>query len=104
MSWGIFNIGNWIQSLKTPSWLRAMLGSIQQIIISTMVSIGKAYIQQLGNKIIEVEGMNISGEEKWAIVFKFGKSILPNVSDSMLNLAIELLVNMFKKTGFARVS
>ena len=48
-------------------------------------------------KILEVNGMNIPSEEKFKIVFKWGKENIPDIKDSALNLLIELIYAKVKR-------
>ena len=96
-------IYDWIKSLKTPSWLKEIFDELQGIIISTLLQIGKEYITGLSDKIIEVANMDITSEKKFKLVFQWGKQNIPDIKDSVLNLAIELLVTLCKANGFKRV-
>jgi len=88
---------NWIKSRKTPVWLRVLLFELQNIITSMMLQIGKAYLEGLEAKIIEVENSDMSGDEKWQVVFTWGKENIPDIKNDVLNLAIELLLSILKK-------
>jgi len=97
-------IYDFIKGVKTPLWLKTLLGELQKLIIATALSIGKEYLKNLENKIFEVSNMNIPSEEKFKIVFKFGKDTMPSIKDSVLNLIIEILVSLLKNNGFIRIS
>ena len=94
---------DWIASFKTPRWLKAFLQEIQDMLVATLLQIGKEYLKNLENKILEVADMNIPSDQKFMIVFTWGKQNIPNIKDSILNLAIEILVSLLKKNSFVRV-
>jgi len=94
---------DFIKNIHTPNWLKKLLEEIQGIIISTILNIGKEYLLQLEEKIIEAQDTGMSWEAKWEYVFKWGKANIPNIKDSSLNLAIELLVNLLKQRNFMKV-
>ena len=85
-----------IKGFKTPYWYKVWTVEIQNLIISIMVQVGKEYILQLQNKILEVSKYDISGKEKFKLVFELGKDLLPQTKDSALNLLIENLFNRLK--------
>ena len=97
-------IYDWLKNLTTPKWLKELLGEIQEVIIAAMLQIGKTYVSGLVDQIITVADMDISNTSKFKKVFDWGKKNIPDIKDSTLNLAIECLVSMLKKTGFAKVS
>jgi hypothetical protein len=92
-------IYDWIKNIKTPTWLRDLLGEIESILMQVAFLVGKTYIDQLTAEILRVSSLQISGEEKFNLVFKFGKKNLKNIKDSYLNLIIESLVNKLKTKG-----
>lgn len=91
------NVYDWIKNIKTPNWLRALLQEIQDILVATILSIGKEYLDQITAKILEVNGQNIPPEMKFKIVFNFSKNLLPQAKDSVLNALINLLVLRMKE-------
>lgn len=97
MSWGIFKIGDWIKGLITPKWLKKLLKELQDIIVSIIYSVGMDYLNQIQVKILEVNNQNIPPEEKFRIVFRFSKDLLPTAKDSILNALINMLVLKIKK-------
>ena len=90
---------NWIKGIKTPTWLKAMLQVVQDILISIAKQIGREYLNQLRTKIIEVSKKDISTEQKFKEVFTYARVSLKlsDIKDSALNLLIESLVNSLKK-------
>ncbi len=85
-----------IKNIKTPKWYKALMAEVQDLIISIILQVGKDYVHQLQFKILEVSKMNIPSEQKFVLVFNFGKELIPTIKDSFLNLLIETLVNRLK--------
>jgi len=87
-----------IKGIETPDWLVEILQAVQDIIVEIVLQIGKAYIDKLKDKIVEINKENISSHEKFQTVFDYAKIELKLVlSDSNLNFLIEYLVNKLKK-------
>lgn len=95
-------IYNWIESIKCPSWLKPILEEIQDIILSTMLQIGKDYLSGLTDKILYAQSQDWTNEVKFKFVYKWGMENIPNIKESVLRMAIEVLVNLAKKNGFVR--
>lgn len=85
-----------IKNWKAPAWVKIFLQEIQDIIVSVALQVGRDYLDNLRNKIIEVSMQDISNENKFKIVFDYGKYLMVNIKDSYLNLLIEILVNKLK--------
>jgi len=94
---------NWIAGITTPSWLKILFDELQTVIVSTFLNIGKAYLDGLEAQIIKAQESGLSSDAKWQMVFNWGKANIPNIRDSALNLAIELLVNLLKRRSFMKV-
>ena len=101
--WPFQELADWIRGIETPTWLKNLLGEIQEIIISTLLQIGRSYLEQLKDKIIEAQNKFTDPEVKWEYVFEWGKKNIPNVKDLSLNLAIEIFVAVLKKNNFVRI-
>ncbi len=97
-------IADWIQSIKTPTWLKTLLAEVQKILIAALIGIAKAYITKLEDKIIEVANSSMSNKDKFNVVFKYGKAEFPDIKDSILNTLIECLVLILKEKGFAKIT
>lgn len=88
---------DWIHSLITPQWLKKLLADLQDILLGIVYSVGIDYLNQIQVKILEVNNQNIPPEEKFRIVFRFSKDLLPTAKDSILNALINMLVLKIKK-------
>ena len=87
---------NSIRNFKAPDWLKVLILDVQNMIVAMFVQIGKDYLSGLQAKVAEVNGMNISSENKFNAVFKWGKDNMPDIKDSILRLLIEIIVNKIK--------
>ena len=90
-------IYNWIKNIKTPEWYKILMADLQDLILQILVSVGKAYIEKLQEKILDVSKSTMSNRDKFTAVFKYGKQLLPTVKDSALNMTIEILFNRLKE-------
>ncbi len=88
---------NWLKKLAVPKWLKIIIQEINDLMIAVMLQVGKDAIGTMKKKIVEVANMNIPNEEKFNVVFKFGKQSFRDIKDSTLNLLIETLVSYLKK-------
>ena len=97
-------LANWIKR-PTPTWLKAILQEVQNIIVAVALQIGQAYISELEGKIIEAAGMNITSEQKFEFVFSWARKNLAfkKVKDSALNLLIEAFVSRLKENSFLKI-
>ena len=103
MSWGFFKIYDWIASIKTPAWMKCVLKEIQDIIVSTVLSIGKEYLKGLEEQITIASEMDIPNKKKFEIAFKWGKDNIPNIKDNALSIAIEVILAVLKKRAFMEI-
>ena len=89
-----------IKNWKAPQWFYDLMGEIQTIIISILMQVGKSYIDQITDKIIDIAKEDIPPEAKFERVFEYvrvelGLSV-EQIKDSALNLLIEMLVSKCK--------
>jgi hypothetical protein len=98
---GIFQrIYDWLNDIRTPIWLQGILKEMQDIIVASLLQIGKEYLTGLSAKICEVAGNDWTNERKFDAVWAWGKTNIPDVKDAALNLAIEILYALAKKNNF----
>lgn len=92
---------DWIRGIKTPDWLRDLLQEIQDVFVAFCIQIGKDYLTDLKNKIIEVSNTDLSNEDKFQAVFNYARDrfIGINIKDSALQLIIQYLVVKLKQQG-----
>jgi len=89
---------DFFKNLTAPEWLVELLQKIQDIVFSIIMQIGKDYLDKIRAKIIEVNALPLSNEEKFKKVFDYARvELMLTLSDSNLNLIIEALVNALKK-------
>lgn len=93
-------IYDWLSEVKTPAWLKSMLQEIQDVIVASLLQIGKEYLKGLSEKICEVAGNDWTNERKFEAVWAWGKANIPDIKDAALNLAIEVLFAVAKKNNF----
>lgn len=96
-------IYDFIKSIKTPAWMKSILKEIQDIIVSSVLSIGREYIKGLEDQITIVSDMDIPNKKKFEIVFKWGKDNIPNIKDNALSIAIEVILAILKKRAFMEI-
>ena len=89
---------NWIKNWQTPTWLVVLLGEIQILLIGILEKVGKDIISEIEHEIIKVNDMNITDRQKFDRVFNFAvtKLDLTYLTDSAINLLIEVLVSRLK--------
>jgi len=75
------------------------MGDVQSIFLQTLFTIGKAQLELIKAKIIEVAQTGMKPEEKFEAVFNYTKSIQINIKDSVLNTLINALVLGLKNKG-----
>ena len=104
----IFNkIANWLKALKTPKWLVEMYQYIlDKIRFPVLQKLGKEAINDLQKYIIEA-----SHHDEWSGVEKLKyvrDKFIPewkvklNLTDSLINMAIELVLQEMKSKGFIK--
>ena len=89
----------WLKSIFSSGWMKAILQFILSHLKTVLVQVGKEVYDRVKAKIVEVSGMQITNKEKFDLVFKYAKGLLPEIKDSALNLLIESLVNQLKVRG-----
>ena len=101
---------SWLQKLinaidfKTPQWLKDLMKQLQDLIVSILMQVGKAYIQYLETAIIEAaEHPDWSNDQKFQYVFDKAKAgfveFAITLKDSEINALIEQLVLLLKRNG-----
>ena len=95
---------DWIKATKTPKWLLRILGVVEDIAIEVFLQIGKEAIDYLREQIFAQASLDISGREKLENVVKNFREhyIGINITDYMLNIAIELLLGELKQSGILK--
>ena len=93
------NIFDWFKNkfLGLPKWAKDILTAIWDLLKSILLQVGQDYLDRLKNKIVEASGLSLSNDDKFKMVFKYAKTLLPQMKDSALNLLIETLVSQLKK-------
>ena len=92
----------WIQSLKTPAWLRGLLDILwYAVVVPTLKEIGKAGCDLIREKIVYAAGQPWTGQEKLNYVkeeflLSFGGT---NLRERVLNRGIELLLGEIDAAG-----
>lgn len=88
-----------IRSWKTPSWLRELLVSLQDILTDVVRIVGQDALSYLEQSIISQSRLDNTNREKMDNVIQGFRNRfdMKNVSDSMLNTSIELLLQKLKK-------
>jgi len=92
---------NFFKNLKTPHWLERAFAMAQDIVEDALVALGEEAVNFLRVQIFEQAKSNAPNEQKFknvVLAFK-GKYKDFNISDSMLNIAIEILLGVLKKEG-----
>jgi len=89
----------WLKNLIGASWFKAILNVIWGILKDAFVTFGKNKIEKIKAKIVEASKLEISGEEKFKLVFDYVKSLVPTAKDSLIDTVIQSLVSYLKKTG-----
>lgn len=91
---------DWIRSRTTPAWLKWLLDILKGIVVDVVKIIGKEAMQFLQTEIMMVAKLDMTGTEKARYVADSFRAryTMATVTDSMLNLAIELLVAQLKKS------
>ena len=87
-----------IKRIRTPRWLKVILGEMQELVIAILLRVGKQYLESIKEKIIEVNGMHISNEEKFNKVFDYCREELnlSEMRESALDYIIQFLVTKLK--------
>lgn len=98
MAWGIFKLYGFFQSLRTPKFLKNLFRHLYLILTQIFLTVGQGYLDSIQNEIIRVGKLNLSGEDKFKLVFKFAKGEAPKLKDRYINLLIESLFNKLKQS------
>ena len=90
---------NWLDSLKTPEWLKVILGELQDILVSVLLQTSQVFISQLEQQIIAVNDKYPDNKQKFEAVYKWTMSQGQGLKDSAVNLLIETCVARLKAKG-----
>ena len=92
---------DWFKNITTPVWLKEFFDTLQEMLIKALTQIGEEVMTAIEAKIIEVNDKPITGREKLQEVFNYSKTVLnlTTLSNSLLNMLIEILVNRLKVSG-----
>ena len=93
------HVADWIQGIKTPEWLKALLYEIQIVIMGVLRQFSADYVASVKGKIVEVAGQDMPSGEKRDIVLKYAISLGGNYKERAIRALIENLVNLFKEKG-----
>ena len=87
-----------IKRYTAPKWLTLLMGDVWEITYAIVLSVGRAYIQQLEAKIIEVaQDTSLSNQQKFDKVFDYARGFtMVKITDSALNLLLEALFSRLK--------
>lgn len=89
---------DWFKNLTAPQWLRQIIKTLNDLLISLALQIGKNAINKIKAKIIEVaDNPKLTNEDKFKEVFDFTIELSPQLSERYINLLIESLVNQLKE-------
>lgn len=88
-----------IKKWQAPKWFSDLMGEAQAVFLATLYQIGKAQMEAIKDKVIEVAGSNMSNEDKFKAVFNYAKSINISIKDSVLNALINAIVLALKNKG-----
>jgi len=86
-----------IQSIEAPKWYVDLMGDMQSVFLNVLYQIGKAQLEAIKSKVIEVAESNLSNEDKFKAVFDYARSIKINLKDSVLRALIEAIVVSLKQ-------
>jgi len=89
---------DFLRNLVAPLWLERLIKELNDIILGILYEVGKGAISAIKDKIVEVSQEDITSKKKFDKVFKFGKELIPSITDSALNLLIEVLVSTLKQS------
>ena len=93
-----------IKGLKTPEWLKRILNVVEDIAKEVFTQLGKEAMEYLRDAIFKQANLDITGKEKLENVVKGFREhyIGINITDYMLNIAIELLLGELKQSGILK--
>jgi len=94
---------DWVDGWKAPAWLKALLQSLNDLMLAVLKEVSQQYINYIKNQITYAAGQNWTAEEKFNYVFNQAKTGLTEFSitlkDREINLLIEFLVAQLKGAG-----
>jgi SLT domain-containing protein len=91
-----------IKAIKTPTWLKVLLGELQVLMFDIAKKAGQNYVAYVEGLIIQAAGMtNLSNKQKFEYVFdnarKSGVAAVITLKDNELNVLINFLYSQWKK-------
>lgn len=91
---------DYLKSLKTPDWLKRLLGMIEEIAVEVFTQIGEEAKNYLKEEIYRQAKLEITGRKKLDnVITGFReKYAMIAIGNYALNLAIELLLGELKKS------
>jgi hypothetical protein len=93
---------DFIKAIKTPTWLKELLQSLQDIMLAIAKKAGQDYIAYLEAMIVEASLMNnLSSKQKFDYVFGKAKSggisAIITLKDNEISTLINFLYSQYKK-------
>lgn len=90
---------DWIKKQTAPKWFVSLMADVQSIFLEMLYQIGKAQLEAIKAKIMEVAQTDMKPEQKFKAVFDYAKNINIDIKDSVLNTLINALVLGLKNKG-----
>ena len=90
-----------IKSMKYPWFITNFLGKVEDIVKSLLFQLGRAFVIDLENAILSAQaipGLTNPQKRDYAVTIMRAKYTGAEIADSALNLAIEMVVNILKKS------
>mgnify|MGYP001350122344 CR=1 FL=1 len=92
---------DFFRNIKTPTWLKILLGELQDLMIVVLQKAGKDYINFVTEQVIAAaQDNNMSSGEKFDYVFKQAKKHLTlcvfTLKDNEINCIIEFICSKLK--------
>ena len=93
---------DYIKAIKTPTWLKVLLGELQVLMFDIAKKAGQNYVAYVEDLIIQAAGMtNLNNKQKFEYVFenarKGGITAVITLKDNELNVLINFLYSQWKK-------
>ena len=97
-------MANWIKSIKTPAWLVSLGDILQSVVKDTFQILGKEATDFLKSEIFKQATRDIPGKDKAKNVYNAFKDQYKEVevSDRIINLAIELLLSQLVESKIVK--
>ncbi len=89
-----------IRNIKTPPWYKALMAELQEVIVTTLLQIGKDLLVQIEAQMRKVATQNLSNKNKLDVMVRYCKDVLKiSLKDAPLNLLLEIIYNRLKIKG-----